>query len=183
MKRISLPITEKSLRAVNFGDELLLCGKLYTARDAAHKRFYHAIKKRQRLPIDIKGNILYYCGPAPAKPGSVIGSCGPTTSSRMDIFTPLLLKMGLAGTIGKGTRSEEVLKAIKEYGRVYFAAIGGAGAYLSTKVKQAKVACYGDLGPEAVYEFIVEDFPVIAAIDSKGRSIFAKQDKAVCQTG
>ena len=172
MKRIYLPLT-KDIRVKLFaGEELLLCGKLYTARDMAHKRLYEAVKSNRDLPIDLSDNVLYYCGPTPAKPGKVIGSCGPTTSSRMDKFTPVLLEKGLAATIGKGRRQKEVLQAIKKYKSVYLVAIGGAGAYLSGRIKRATVIAYKDLGPEAIYELWVEDFPVTVAVDSEGKSIF-----------
>ncbi len=172
MKRIYLPLIKDVRVKLRAGDELLLCGKLYAARDAAHKRFDNALKKNKPLPIDLMNNLIYYCGPTPAAPGAKIGSCGPTTSKRMDSFTPQLLKMGLAGTIGKGRRSPDVIEAVKRYKAVYLVAVGGAGAYLSKRIKEAKIIAYSDLGPEAVYEFYVEDFPVIVAIDAKGRSIF-----------
>jgi fumarate hydratase subunit beta len=171
MKRIYLPLTEDIRVKLRAGEELFLCGKIYTARDAAHKRLYDAIKACKPLPINLKDNVLYYCGPTPAKPEMVIGSCGPTTSSRMDGFTPLLLEKGLGASIGKGRRSGEVLRAVKKYRSVYFATIGGAGAYLSLKVKRASVIAYSDLGTEAIYELWVEDFPIVVAIDSKGKSI------------
>ncbi len=174
MKRVYLPLIKDVGSRLRAGDELLLCGKFYTARDAAHKRFDKALKKNKPLPIDLKNNLIYYCGPTPASPGARIGSCGPTTSKRMDAFTPQLLKMGLAGTIGKGRRSANVIKAIKKYKAVYFVSVGGAGAYLSKRIKEAKIIAYSDLGTEAIYEFFVKDFPVTVAIDSKGRSIFKK---------
>lgn len=172
MKRIYLPLIRDVRIKLRAGDELFLCGKLYTARDAAHKRFDSALKKDRPLPIGLMNNLIYYCGPTPTRPGAKIGSCGPTTSKRMDSFTPQLLKMGLAGTIGKGRRSPDVISAIKRYKAVYLVAVGGAGAYLSKRVKEAKIIAYNDLGPEAIYEFYVEDFPVRVAIDAKGRSIF-----------
>jgi fumarate hydratase subunit beta len=172
MKRIALPLTKDKIRGLKVGDEVLLTGRIYTARDAAHKRIYESIRRRKRLPISLRGNIIYYCGPTPAMPGEAIGSCGPTTSRRMDGFTPLLLAKGLAATIGKGDRSEETESAIKRHRAVYFVAVGGAGAYLSAKVKRARVIAYRGLGPEAIYELYVEDFPVMVAIDSKGRNIF-----------
>ncbi len=159
----------KSLRA---GDEVLLSGKILTARDQAHKRVVEALKKKTRLPVDIKGRVIYYCGPTKTKPGKVIGSCGPTTASRMDKMTVPLLKAGLKGMIGKGRRSEEVRRAIRKYGAVYFLATGGAGALLSQKVESARRVCYADLGPEAVVELTVKDFPLIVGIDAKGNDIF-----------
>ncbi len=174
MKRIYLPLTKEVRVKLRAGDELLLCGKIYTARDAAHKRFNNSLRKNKPLPVDVKDNLIYYCGPTPAGPGMKIGACGPTTSKRMDGFTPELLKMGLAGSIGKGRRSPDVIEAIKRYKAVYFVTIGGAGAYLSKRIKEVSVIAHSDLGPEAVYEFYVEDFPVTVAIDSEGRSIFRK---------
>ncbi|MDD5504408.1 MAG: FumA C-terminus/TtdB family hydratase beta subunit [Candidatus Omnitrophica bacterium] len=175
MKRVYLPLTKKARSKFRAGEELLLRGRLYTARDMAHKRLYQAIKLNKYLPIDLTDNILYYCGPTPAPPRAVIGSCGPTTSKRMDLFTPVLLKSGLAGSIGKGRRSDEVIEAVKRYGCLYLAAIGGAGAYLSEKVKEARQIAYEDLGPEAIYELRVEDFPVIVAIDAAGNNLFKER--------
>ena len=172
MKRIQLPLTKEIRSKLQAGDELFLCGKIYTARDAAHKRFNEAFKKGEPLPVKLKGSIIYYCGPTPAKTANKISSCGPTTSKRMDSFTPQLLKMGLAGVIGKGRRAPGVVEAFKKYKAVYLVAVGGAGAYLSKQVKRVKAAAYKDLGPEAVYELYVLDFPVTVAIDSKGRTIF-----------
>jgi fumarate hydratase subunit beta len=172
MERIHLPLKKDIRIRLVAGQELLLCGRIYTARDAAHKKLYHAIKAGKPLPIVLKDNVLYYCGPTPAKQGAVIGSCGPTTSYRMDRFTPLLLEKGLGASIGKGRRSDEVVSFIKKYKSVYFAAIGGAGAYLSSRVERAKAIAYKDLGTEAIYELWVKDFPVIVAIDSKGRNVF-----------
>jgi len=172
MKRIYLPLTKDVRVKLRAGDELLLCGKIYTARDAAHKRFDKALKENRPLPFDLRDNLIYYCGPTPASPDSKIGACGPTTSKRMDGFTPKLLKMGLAATIGKGRRSPEVIEAIKRYKALYLVAVGGAGAYLSKRIKEVNVMTYSDLGPEAVYEFLVEDFPVTVAIDANGKSIF-----------
>ncbi len=172
MKKIKLPLTKEKIKNLKAGDDLLLCGRIYTARDAAHKRFHKTFKENRPLPVSLKGNIIYYCGPTPPRPGFNIGSCGPTTSKRMDDFTPKLLKEGLAGAIGKGRRSPAVIKAIKKYKAVYLVAIGGAGAYFVSRVKSARHVAYKDLGPEAVYELEVEDFPVRVAIDSKGRTIF-----------
>jgi len=161
MKKISLPLTRNVIRMLKKGEQVLLTGALLTARDAAHKRLADALRSGEKIPVSLKGETIYYTGPAPAKIGEVIGSCGPTTSSRMDPFTPLLLKHGLIGMIGKGERSEETLLAIKKHGAVYFITIGGAGAYLSEKVKSAEVIAYKDLGPEAIYRFEIKDFPAI----------------------
>ena len=155
--------------------EILFTGRVYTCGDAAHKRLCEAIKKGKKPPINLKGAVIYYCGPTPARPDQIIGSCGPTTSRRMDKFTPLLLSKGVSVMIGKGRRSKEVVDAIKKYKAVYLVAVGGAGAYLAQRVKKAKLVAYKDLGPEAIYELYVKDFPLIIAIDSKGRSIFNKR--------
>src|SRR3989339_1871843 len=150
------------------GDKILLSGIIYTARDAAHKRFMGLIESGRPLPVDMEKSIIYYCGPAPAKPGSAAGPCGPTTSSRMDKFTPKLLSMGLKASIGKGPRAQEVRDALKEFGAVYLVATGGVAALLSSKVKKSEVVAFEDLGPEAVYKFEVVDFPVIVANDAAG---------------
>jgi fumarate hydratase subunit beta len=168
-KKINLPLTDKDIRSLKTGDKVLLIGTLYTARDAAHKRLLIDIKKP---PLNLKDQVIYYCGPTPAMPGRVIGSAGPTTSSRMDSFTLPLLKAGIKGMIGKGSRSKEVREMIKKYKVVYFVATGGAGALLAKQIKSARVAAYPDLGPEAIYEFKVVDFPVIVANDIKGKDIF-----------
>jgi len=154
------------------GDKIFFSGTIYTARDQAHQRLVEAIKKGQRLPLDLKGAIIYYCGPTKTPKGKVIGACGPTTSSRMDEFTPTLLKAGLKGMIGKGSRSQEVKKAIKKYKATYFLTYAGCGALLSKHVQKAKLIAYKDLGPEAIYKLEVKGFPLIVAIDSRGRSIY-----------
>lgn len=154
------------------GEQLCLTGVIYTARDQAHKRLVEAIKKHRKLPIDLKGAIIYYCGPARTPKGKVIGSCGPTTSSRMDAFTPALLKAGLKGMIGKGARSPEAAAAIKKYKAVYFLALAGCGALLAKYVKKATPVAYPELGPEAIYKLEVKDFPLIVGIDSKGKDIY-----------
>ncbi len=154
------------------GESVLLSGTLYTARDAAHKRMVDALERGEKLPFDIKGQTLYYTGPSPAPPGRVIGSAGPTTSSRMDEFTPRLLAAGLKGMIGKGPRSPEVREAIKKYRAVYFAAVGGAGALLSKAIVSAEVVAYEDLGPEAVLRLEVKDFPATVINDISGRDLY-----------
>ena len=146
-------------------------GYLLTGRDQAHKLLSEGLKQGKRLPVSLKGQTIYYVGPTPARPGRAIGACGPTTSSRMDAFTPTLLKNGLKGMMGKGRRSEEVRRAIKRERGVYFITFGGAAAYLSTKVVEAKAVAYKYLGPEAIYKLKVKDFPAIVAIDSKGDSV------------
>ena len=172
MRKIYLPLTKDVVSSLKIGDELLLSGTIYTARDAAHKRLCELISKNKKLPIDIDGVVIYYCGPAPAKKNKPIGSCGPTTSKRMDSFTPALLSKGMAAMIGKGRRSKDVIASIKNNKGVYFIAIGGAGAYLADRVKRSELICYKDLEPEAIYKLWVEDFPVVVGIDSKGNSIF-----------
>ncbi len=174
MINITTPLTEDVRRRLKAGDEVLLSGTILTARDAAHKRMCDALKKRHKLPVNLKDAVIYYCGPTPARPGRAIGSCGPTTSSRMDPFTNDLIEMGLGGMIGKGGRSDEVRAAIKKRRCIYFLATGGIGALLSTKVRSAKVILYGDLGPEAIHKLEVKDFPLLVGIDSKGNSIYDK---------
>lgn len=171
---ITTPLMEAVRKKLKAGDEVSLTGTILTARDAAHKRLSDLIKQGKPLPLNLKDAIIYYAGPTPARPGEAIGSCGPTTSSRMDPFTPQLIRLGLGAMIGKGDRSGEVIDAIKKHKCVYFLATGGVGALLSTKVKTAKVILYSDLGPEAIYKLEVKDFPLIVGIDSKGRDIYDK---------
>lgn len=166
MKRVRLPITDKDIRKLKTGDEVLLAGTVYTARDAAHKRMV------EKLPFDIKGQAIYYCGPTPAKPGQIIGSCGPTTSSRMDKFSSILLNKGLKTIIGKGSVGVSVISAIKKNRAVYFIAPGGCGALLSEAVKKSKLVAYEDLGCEAIYELEISNFPAIVAVDAEGRSLY-----------
>lgn len=154
------------------GDTFFLSGTIYALRDQAHKRLAEAIRKNKKLPIDLKGAVIYYCGPTKTPRGKIIGSSGPTTSSRMDEFTPLLLKRGLKGMIGKGRRSEIVRRAIKKYKAVYFLTFAGCGALLSRYIKKASTVAYKDLGPEAILKLEVKDFPLIVGIDSRGRSIY-----------
>ncbi len=175
MKRLTLPLNEEKIEGLKAGDEVLLDGFLYTARDVVHKHLVEMIKERKKLPIDLRCETFYYTGPTPAPEGMPIGSCGPTTSSRMDRFTPSLLRAGLKGMVGKGERSDGVIKAIKEYHAVYFIAPGGAGAYLAQRVRESKAVAFRELGPEAIYRLEVVDFPVIVAIDAKGRDIYAKR--------
>jgi len=160
-----------NLQNLKAGDDILFSGTIFTARDQAHKKLSEALKKKQKLPIDIRGKIIYYCGPTQTPKGKVMGSCGPTTSSRMDEFTPLLLQAGLKGMIGKGARSEEVIKAIKKYKAVYFITFAGCGALLSKFVIKKELVAFKDLGPEAIYKLEVKDFPLIVAVDAQGRSI------------
>ena len=171
-KRVTVPLTDEDARSLKAGDYVYLNGTVYSARDAAHKRMQEALDAGKELPFDIRGNVIYYLGPSPAREGMVIGSAGPTTASRMDKYTPLLLKQGLAGMIGKGKRSEDVQRAIKERGAVYFAAVGGAGALLSKCIKSAEVIAYEDLGTEAIRRLEVERLPVIVIIDSEGNNLY-----------
>lgn len=164
----------KKINTFKAGQELFFSGTIYVARDQAHKRMVEAIKNKNCLPFELKDSIIYYCGPTLAPKGKVIGACGPTTSSRMDEFTPLLLKHGLRGMIGKGNRSEEVRAAIKKYGGVYFITYAGCGALLSKYVKSVKKVAYADLGPEAILKLEVENFPLIVAMDVFGRSVYGK---------
>ncbi len=171
--RVVLPIDKKNRLGLRVGDECFLSGRLYTARDMAHKRLTDMIKAKVELPIGLTDEVIYYCGPTPPPPGKVIGSCGPTTSNRMDAFTEPLLKLGLGGIIGKGRRSEQVRKAIKKHKAVYFIATGGAGALLSRHIKKMSIVAFREFGTEAIHELVVEDFPVIVAIDSKGEDIYS----------
>ncbi|MDI6799600.1 MAG: Fe-S-containing hydro-lyase [Actinomycetota bacterium] len=174
MLKIETPLKKEEIEGLKVGDEVLLTGTIFTARDAAHKRFMEALDNGDSLPIDLAGQVIFYAGPTPAGPGRTIGSIGPTTAGRMDPFTPRLLKLGLKGMIGKGARSKEVKQAIKDYGAVYFAATGGAAALLSEFVQGAKVVAYEDLGPEAVFQLEVENFPLIVAVDSRGGDIYVE---------
>lgn len=171
-RRIQVPLREKDIEELRAGDYVYLTGTIYTARDAAHKRMYESMKKGETLPIELKGNVLYYLGPSPAREGQVIGSAGPTTSSRMDKYTPDMLDAGLKGMVGKGKRSTEVVEAIKRNHAVYFAAVGGAGALLAQCIKEAQVVAYEDLGTEAIRRLYIEDLPVIVVIDKEGNNLY-----------
>ena len=171
-KNIRVPLEKKEIEQLQAGDYVYLSGIIYTARDAAHKRMYEALKKGEKLPIELEGNILYYLGPSPARQGQIIGSAGPTTSSRMDKYTPDMLDLGLKGMVGKGKRSPEVIEAIKRNGAVYFAAVGGAGALLSKCIRKAEVVAYDDLGTEAIRKLEIEDLPVIVVIDQEGNNLY-----------
>lgn len=171
-KKITMPLTEEKIRDLHCGDNVLISGVIYTGRDAAHKRLVELLEQGKELPIDVKDGIIYYVGPAPAKPGQVIGSAGPTTSYRMDAYAPALLDLGLKGMIGKGKRSEEVIASMRKNGAVYFGAIGGAGALLSKCIKKAEVVAYEDLGAEAVRRLEVEDLPAVVIIDSRGNNLY-----------
>lgn len=171
-KYLQVPIIEDDLLNLRAGDYVYLSGVIYTARDAAHKRLFEAVEKKEDLPLDINNNIIYYMGPSPAREGRAIGSAGPTTSSRMDKYTPTLLDLGLKGMIGKGKRSHAVVDSIVKNKAVYFAAVGGAGALLSKRIKSSEVIAYDDLGTEAIRKLEVEDFPVIVVIDTVGNNLY-----------
>lgn len=171
-KRVTAPVDKETARSLKAGDYVYITGTIYTARDAAHKRMQEALQGGENLPIDIKGNIIYYMGPSPAREGRPIGSAGPTTASRMDRYTPELLDLGMGAMIGKGKRSKDVIDAIVRNGSVYFAAIGGAGALLSKCIKESVVVAYDDLGTEAIRKLRVENFPVIVVIDSEGNNLY-----------
>ncbi len=172
IKNITLPLTDKTVVSLRAGDAVLLSGVIFTARDAAHLRMFEALERGQPLPFEIKNQTIYYVGPSPAPPGRVIGSAGPTTSTRMDEYTPRLLAAGLKGMVGKGPRSAEVKEAIKKYQAVYFAAVGGAGALLSKSVLKSEVVAYPDLGPEAVLRLEVQDFPATVINDIYGGDLY-----------
>lgn len=171
-RHIKVPMGREEIAELRAGDYVYLTGTVYTARDAAHKRMYEALEAGKPLPVEIKDNVIYYMGPSPAREGKAIGSAGPTTSGRMDKYTPALLDMGLAGMIGKGKRSGEVMDAIVRNGAVYFAAVGGAGALLSRSIVSAEVVAYDDLGTEAIRRLEIKDFPVIVVADSAGGNLY-----------
>ena len=173
-KIVKLPLTAKVIAGLRTGDSVRLSGVMYTARDAAHKRMVEALEKGLPLPFEVKGQTIYYMGPAPAKPGRIIGSAGPTTSYRMDIYAPRLMEGGLKGMIGKGQRSQPVLDAIKMNKAVYFAAIGGIGALMSKRIIKAEVIAYADLGTEAIRKLEVEDFPVTVINDIYGGDLYQR---------
>ncbi len=178
VKEVRPPLSEADIEALKAGDRVRITGVLYTARDAAHGRLFPLIERGERLPIDVKGQIIYYTGPSPARPGDVVGSIGPTTGGRMDPYTPALLKLGLKATIGKGARSQPVKDALRQYKAVYFGAIGGAGAVLSQFVKKLEVVAYEDLGTEAIRRLEVEGFPAIVINDCHGGDLYEDGRKA-----
>ena len=180
-KKVKLPLTEEVLKDLKAGDNILLTGVMYVARDAAHKRMIEALDQGKALPFDIEGQTVYYMGPSPARPGQVIGSAGPTTSGRMDSYSPRLIAEGLKGMIGKGMRSPAVKEAMKKYKAVYLAAIGGAGALISKSIKKSDVIAYEELGAEAVLRMEVEDFPAIVINDIYGGDLY-EEGKAKYRT-
>ena len=171
-KHITDPINDTVTKELHAGDYVYISGTIYTARDAAHKRMFEGMKNGENTPFQLENNVVYYLGPSPARENQVIGSAGPTTSSRMDKYTPLLLDSGLKGMIGKGKRSPEVIESIKKNNAVYFAAVGGAGALLSKCIKKSEVIAYDDLGTEAIRKLEVENLPVIVVIDTKGNNLY-----------
>lgn len=171
VKKITLPLSDEEIKELHAGDVVSLCGVVYTARDAAHKRFCEALSSGKSLPIDVKGAAVYYCGPTPTLDGEIIGSCGPTTSARMDDYTPAMLEAGLKVMIGKGKRSEKVNEAIKKHCAVYLVAIGGAGALIKNKIVENTPIAYEDLGCEAVHRLVFKDLQLLVACDCNGKSV------------
>lgn len=173
IRHLTVPFDEETARSLRCGDRVALTGTIYTGRDAAHGRMMAALDDGADLPVDLRGQVIYYAGPTPTKPGRVIGSCGPTTSGRMDAFTPAMIeRAGLRGMVGKGPRDVATIDAMKRYGAVYFAAVGGAAALIAASVKECEVVAYDDLGPEAIRRLVVEEYPCVVAIDSAGRNIY-----------
>jgi len=175
--RLKTPLTDADTDKLKIGDKVLISGIIYTGRDAAHKRMIELVNAGKELPIDVKGQIIYYVGPTPARPGNPIGSAGPTTSYRMDAYAPKMMELGLKGMIGKGNRAPEVVEAMRKYKAVYFGATGGAGAVLSRSIKKAEVVAYDDLGPEAIHRLEVEDFPVVVINDIRGNDLYVEGAK------
>ena len=172
MKIINTPLTKETVKELNAGDVVVIRGIIYAARDAAHKKMIDLIHRGEPLPFDVKNQVIYYVGPCPAKPWDVIGSAGPTTSSRMDAYAPELIKLGLTGMIGKGIRSKGVINAMKEYGSIYFGAIGGAGALIAKTIIEEEIIAFPELGPEAIRKLVVKDFPATVIIDSLGNNLY-----------
>ena len=169
---MKVPLSREDARKLKSGDSCLLSGVIYTARDAAHKRLCELVAQGKELPFNVKDSVIYFVGPTPARPGEVIGSAGPTTSYRMDAYSPKLIALGQTGMIGKGKRSQEVIASMKEHGAVYFGAIGGCGALLSQCIKKSEIVAYEDLGAEAIRRLEVENFPVVVVIDSEGNNLY-----------
>jgi fumarate hydratase subunit beta len=176
-KKVNLPLTPDIIRNLRSGDSVLLTGTIFAARDAAHKRMIEALDAGQPLPFNVEGQVIYYTGPTPARPGHSIGAAGPTTSGRMDVYSPRLIEFGLRGMIGKGGRSGTVRHAIRKHGAIYFAALGGAGALLARSIKRSEVVAYPELGPEAILKLEVEDFPVIVVNDIYGGDLYEEGKK------
>ncbi len=178
IERLSGPLTDADVAKLRAGDRVLLSGVIYTGRDAAHRRLFELLQVGKPLPVDLRGQVIYYVGPTPAKPGRVIGSAGPTTSGRMDAYAPALIAYGLKGMIGKGLRTQEVRDAMMEHGAVYFGATGGAAALISRCIKKAEIVAYEDLGPEAIHRLEVEDFPLVVINDAHGGDLYCEGVKA-----
>ena len=174
-KRVTIPLTKDQIENLHAGDSVLISGVIYTARDAAHERMVKNFENGAGFPIDLTDNVIYYAGPCPAKPGEVIGSCGPTTAGRMDAYAPVLLDNGLAAMIGKGVRKDTVIDAMKRNKCVYFGAIGGAGALITKTIKEAEVVAYDDLGTEAIRRLVVEDFPAVVLVDCEGNDVYKNE--------
>ena len=170
--KLTPPLTDQDVMQLEIGDQVLVSGVIYTARDVAHKRLIEILARGQELPVDLKGQVLYYVGPSPARPGRVIGAAGPTSSYRMDSYAPALIKLGLKAMIGKGKRSAAVIAALREYKAVYLGATGGAGALISQCIKEAQVVAFPELGPEAVHRLVVEDLPTVVINDCQGRDLY-----------
>ena len=183
IKDVTTPLSDADVESLKAGDRVRISGVMYTARDAAHDRLFPLIERGERLPIDVKGHIIYYTGPTPAQPGQVVGAIGPTTASRMDKFTPALLKLGLKGTMGKGYRGQPVKDALRQYKAVYFGAIGGAGAVLSRHVKKLEIVAYEDLGTEAIRRLEVDKFPAIVLNDCHGGDLYQDGQKQFAREG
>lgn len=175
--KITTPLSDEMVEKLRIGQRVLLNGVIYTGRDAAHKKLVELLDAGKELPIDIKGQIIYYVGPSPAKPGQVIGSAGPTTSGRMDAYAPRLMDIGLKGMVGKGKRLPEVIKSMKQHKAVYFTAVGGAAALISKCIKECEVVAYPELGPEAIHRLVVENFPVIVVNDTLGGDLYEEGSK------
>lgn len=182
-KHVNVPLTREEAASLCAGDYVYLTGIIYTARDAAHKRMQEALERGERLPMDMKNNVIYYMGPSPARSGRPIGSAGPTTASRMDKYAPTLLDMGLVGMIGKGKRSQAVREAVVRNGAVYFAAVGGAGALLSRAIVSSEIVAYEDLGTEAIRKLEVRDFPAIVVMDARGNDLYETAVREYCREG
>ncbi len=174
-KKINTPLSREAAEELCCGDSILLSGEIYTARDAAHKRMIETLEQGGELPFDIKDKIIYYAGPTPTKPGRIIGSCGPTTSCRMDAYAPTLIELGLTGMIGKGERNEAVIDAMKKHTGVYFGAVGGAGALIAESVTAVEEVAYEDLGTEAIRRLTVKDLPLVVVIDSRGNNLYERK--------
>lgn len=182
MRQIHLPMDQETLMSLRMGEEVLLSGTVLTGRDAAHKRLVALVEKGEPLPLELKGQTIYYVGPAPARPPLAVGSAGPTSSYRMDMFTPPLLALGLNGMIGKGRIGPKTLEAMKKHPSIYFAAIGGSAVLISKSIRSVEVVAYPDLGPEAIHRFVIEGFPAVVAVDTLGQNLYEEGPKLYRQT-